>query len=342
MINAMNNKLVILIISAIICFAFAPDVWSVDSPLTDSYFLGEVPNAAAIGMGGAYTAMTGNPFAPYWNPAGLVTVKRSNLGVSMNIYSDSDLDQDLVEETFPLEASKLNYISVCGEQVGFYWRTLSNRIDVSTYTLAGTDYEERIDEKVNVFGITVAVPHSGNVDFGMNMNLFTGMLGYYIIEGSTPTVYISDGIGWGLDWGLLYNLDSNISFGVTVHNFPAMIYWEDFRQNTLPVIFRGGVNLRLSNLMAVGIDYESADYDESLAGDDLMHFGIEQFLTSSVIIRAGMYGNDFNDKYAVVYTTGLGFKKEEYSIDLAAKRYYIDNTESGKVTRLSLSGVIPF
>ena len=48
------------------------------SPLNDSYFLGEIPDSAAIGMGQAYVGVSGGPFSSYWNPAGLNTVDKKN------------------------------------------------------------------------------------------------------------------------------------------------------------------------------------------------------------------------------------------------------------------------
>ncbi len=314
-------------------------VYAAKSPLNDFYFYGEVPDSQAIGRGEAYAGVIGSPFAPYWNPAGLVSLKRSNLGISLNIYSEGDIESDLIKKSYPLEGRSLNYISVCGEQVGFYWRSLSNRIDISSGRVAGVDFEQTIDEKINMFGISVAVPHSEKTDFGMNINFITGIIGLSRIEGSVPTVEVSDGFGWGLDWGIIYKVTEGLNAGISLLNGPAIIYWEDFAEDRLPPVFRGGFDIQLSQLMSLGLDYEKGFYDDSVKDKEKIHMGIEQYITKNFLLRAGIYGSDFYDVYRTVYTTGVGYRKKDYSIDMAAKQYYINEN---KLKRFSLSVVIPF
>ncbi len=312
------------------------------SPLTDSYLLGEVPDSAAIGRGEAYVGVVGMPFSPYWNPAGLVSTKKSSLGISLNVTSQSDEDSSLIKESYPLEGRKLNFISVCGKQVGFFWRPVTNRADTSSGTINGIFYEETLDVKINMFGITVAVPHSTRVDFGMNINFITGMLGVSHLEGGIPAIIISDGLGWGLDWGLIYNVNEGLNIGVSLLNGPGMIYWEDYSLDRFPPLFRAGVDIRLGQLMTMGFDYEKGFYDDSVEDDEKMHIGIEQYIKSDLIVRGGIYGSNFEDELNSTYTAGVGYIKSNYCIDLAFKQYYINKNPSGKLRRMSISGTIPF
>ena len=142
----------------LILYEVMPLFVKVKSPLDDSYFIGEIPDSAAIGRGEAYVAVKYSPFAPYWNPAGIRELKINKFGISGDIFFNSDIEVSRVKDKFPLqEGRKTNFVSICGPQVGIYWRPLSNRMDKSTWTESGILYESTIDEKINIFAITVAV-----------------------------------------------------------------------------------------------------------------------------------------------------------------------------------------
>jgi hypothetical protein len=318
-------------------------VYATKSPLNDFYFIGEVPDSAAIGRGLAYAGVSGSPYAPYWNPAGLVAMKDNSMGVSFNVFTESDIDSEILKNGYPLQGRQLNFISVCSNQVGFYWRPLTDRVITTTGTVSGVDFEQTVEAKMNVFGISVAVPHTDKVDFGMNINFITGMIGMSRIEGAVAEVGISDGYGWGLDWGLIYKVSDRLNVGLTLLNGPGLIYWEDYDTDKLPPTFRVGIDIQLSQLMSLGIDYENCYGDGSIDNKDIYHFGVEQYVAKGILVRGGVYGSsDFQDKYKNVYTTGIGYKSEKYSLDIAARQYYTDSTKSTRIRRFSLSGVIPF
>jgi len=327
----------VLILSAVMCAGI-----TAASPLSDSYYLGEIPDAAAIGRGGAYCAVCANPYASYWNPAGLAALKCNNFTVSSNMFSESKLDSSAVNESYPLEGRNINFVSVSSPEVGLYWRPLSMRVDRSTWTGGGSEYSLKIDEKINVFGITVAVPHNDRVDFGMNINFIFGTMGYILTDGANTAAEIPYGYGWGLDWGMIYKATPNVNFGLTLLNGPAKIYWEKFSDDTLPPILRAGFDIRLTELMSAGIDYEKGFYDDSRSDESVAHFGLEQYVTREIILRGGVYGRDLDDKYSAVYTAGIGYEKSSCRIDFAVRQFYLNEDESNCVKRFSLSGFIPF
>ncbi|MFH1415824.1 MAG: hypothetical protein ABIH89_07055 [Elusimicrobiota bacterium] len=313
-----------------------------ESPLSEIFFAGEIPNSAAIGRGMAYCAVTPSPYAPYWNPGGLVKMQHSMLGVSFNLNANSYTETHVLKDSYPLEGRSLNFISVCGDQVGIYWRPLSSRIDYSSWTVSGIKGEETIEGKISMCGVTVAVPHNELVDFGMNINYISGIIGVSRVEGNDVSLVVSDGYGWGLDWGLIYSVTPNVNMGLTLLNCPAYIYWEDYDKDRLPVFFRTGFDIRLAGLAALGIDYANGPEVGPATGNGIFYFGIEQYVKNNIIARAGVSGKDFNDAYKTMYTAGLGFSSNGYGIDIAFRHYYLDNNESSKVTRSSVSGVVPF
>ncbi|MBN2406460.1 MAG: hypothetical protein JXJ19_02075 [Elusimicrobia bacterium] len=313
-----------------------------DSPLSDKFFNGEMPDSSVIGRGGAGAGIRGNAFSSYWNPAGASTLDKNKLAVSANIFAHSEEEDGISKRNFPLGGRNINMVAICGKQVGIYYRPLSDRIEESTRTESGMLYEDTVDAKINQYGVTVAVPHSERMDFGMNINYLSGVIGYSSVSGGTADLVISDGYGWGLDWGLIYKTAEGVTAGVSVMNAPAYIYWEDYDDDRLPVIFRAGIDIRLSQLMALGLDYQNGSNCEILPDEETVHVGIEQFLIKSVVIRLGVYGSDFNEEHETVYTAGIGYSKQDVNVDLAVKQYYDTGAGSEIVRRVSVSGVLPF
>ncbi|MEA3506447.1 MAG: hypothetical protein U9R36_02995 [Elusimicrobiota bacterium] len=335
----------IILISLAFFVIGAGKTYGESSPLSDMYYIGELPGSDAIGRGGAFAGVMGSPFAPYWNPAGLAIVEDNKMGVSANLFSDSKLEAKVIKKLYALQDRKLNFISVAAPQVGVYWRMLSDRVDESTGTENSYNYKETIDENIHQFGVSVSVSHTEDIYFGMNINYLSGMLGYSKIKGSTPTVVISPGAGWGLDWGLVFDVSDRMNIGVTVLNAPGYMYWDKYSQDRLPLIFRSGVDLKMNDLMSFGIDYETGVYDDSVDAEDILHLGIEHYINKNFLIRGGMFGDDLGNEYRTVYTAGVGYKKEGYSVDAAAIQYYTQGTteeEREPVRRFSISGVIPF
>ncbi|MFW6134315.1 MAG: hypothetical protein ACOC5R_01925, partial [Elusimicrobiota bacterium] len=278
----------------------------------------------------------------YWNPASLASFEENVFGVSANVFTESEIDLGIVKDKFSLEGRRLNFLSVVGPQVGLFWRPITNRIDESEKTEDGKSIRETIDEKINTIGITVGIPHTEKADFGMNINYISGVIGYSKVENGKAEVEISDGYGWGLDWGFLYKLTQGVDLGITLLNGPGIIYWEDYDSDKFPPELRVGANVNLSELITVEVDYKRIYADSSVNNTETVHIGAEQKISDYLKIRQGLYGKDFDDKNSNVYTAGIGFVKQGYSIDFAVKQYYTEDENSSAVRRYSISGNIPF
>ncbi|MGM0568184.1 MAG: hypothetical protein ACQESB_03075 [Elusimicrobiota bacterium] len=328
----MRKFIICMVLLCVLPFSF---LYSGESPLGDLYFYGEMPDAGAIGMGGARIAVSKTAFSAYLNPAGIANLQQNKYAFSSNVSINSKGDIDAIRDRLPLEGRGINYLSISAPEVGVYYRRLSNRKDEMG--------EEFLDARVSAFGITVALPQDDNMDFGMNVNYITGMAGYY--PGGDENPVISAGYGWGLDWGLIYKASPRINLAVTLHNAPAYVYWENWDTDSLPLLFRAGAGLKLSRLVRAEAVYESGNFkDKRIPQGDILRLGLEQYVHESVVLRAGVFGGerDFEDRHALTYTAGIGYMQEKYSLDLAVKRFYADADPSAKTDRYSLSGVIPF
>ncbi len=305
------------------------------SPFSDFFFFGEMPDAAAIAMGGAYTASSQSPFAAYWNPAAIARISQNNYAFSYNLSIQSQKDAEKIREQLPLEGRGINFIAISAPEIGVYYRRLSNRVDEK-----GGEY---LDGRMSIFGITVAVPQEGNADFGMNINYITGMTGYYSPELDNPV--ISSAFGWGLDWGLIYRVSPQLRMGLSLHNAPAYVYWGEWDTQRLPLLFRGGVELYLSRIVKASAVYETGAFEDRRAvKNNLIRFGIEQRVGDSVALRAGVYGRekDFDDRYMLNYTAGVGYVLDNYRLDVALERFYPRGISSSRTERYSMSAAIPF
>ena len=310
------------------------------SVLEDIYYTGETPGAAALGRGGAYSAVKGDAYASFWNPAGLAALSENLLAVSSDFMSSGPLNKSIMAG--PLSGSNLNYIAIAGPEVGMYWRPLALRVEDSTGTRNGESYRIKRDVKINMFGLSVGVKHAERVDFGMNMNFIFGTMGVAEITEQSASAEVPYGYGWGIDWGLIYRMSDQVNAGVVLRNGPSAIYWDKgFGRDRLPPILRAGLDIRLSQLMSVGVDYEKSFADSSVNPGESVHLGVEHYLAQNLILRAGVYGSNLDSETSRVYTAGLGYMFDKYNIDLAARQAAPEG-DGGTVRRYTLSGIIPF
>src|SRR3990172_7983460 len=70
--------------------------------------------AAALGMGGAFTAVANDLSAIYWNPAGLAQLRDIQIHIDYRYQGDSD--EDFAEEVFPDRFESQQRYSVSGHQ----------------------------------------------------------------------------------------------------------------------------------------------------------------------------------------------------------------------------------
>ncbi len=331
-------------IRAVICLIIifsAGSETAAASALEDAYYLGKMPGGAALGRGGAYSAVRGDYFASYWNPASLAA-----LGESAFVFSSDFLTMGTKDKvkaiSDPLSGGKISYIGIAGPEVGIYWMPLSRVTDKSTGTVNGDYYELKRDIRVNVAGVSVGVRHAENVDFGMNINFLFGTLGEAEILGDSASAEVPYGYGWGLDWGLIYRVSEYLSAGVSLKNGPSYIYWDKgYGRDRLPVVLRSGFEIRLTDLMSSAFEYEHIYADSSVSPRNRTHLGFEHVLTENLTIRAGVYGSNLDREEGRVYTAGLGYSFERYNVDIAARQSG-ETADDRPVRLFTVSGTMPF
>ncbi|NLB35361.1 MAG: hypothetical protein GX817_06065 [Elusimicrobia bacterium] len=306
---------------------------SVSAGLLEGYFYtGEEPGAAAHARGLTYLAHPAGGYAPFWNPASLAREKRQFLAFSSNVV---DIDsENLPDSLDAFRNGRLNYLALVGPEVGLYWRNLSSFKDVED-----ENQDNYRDVRMNLMGVAIGIDHAQNIDFGMNINFLHGTVGFVKKDGAELLAEVPYGYGWSLDWGLIYHIFDNFKAGVSLKNAPGAMYWDKgFGRDRLPVSFRGGINISMSNLMSFGVEYEKWFSDGSIKPGESAHLGVEHFLSKQLVLRAGIYGKNLSKEAEAVYTAGLGYSLDSFSMDIAVRQYGSD-LKAGR--RFSISAEIP-
>ncbi|MFC1546476.1 hypothetical protein ACFL4O_02025 [bacterium] len=284
-----------------------------ESPLTQYWYTydGAMTGARAIGMGGAFTAITDSAESVYWNPAGLVFVQNTQLCFMFDMGKESNAKTSKINEHKPIDRGSLLFTGIAGKEGSVSCRPLSR------YTKINEQGDET-ELVINQYTISSASQSDENTFFGMNLNYFKGYLGSLIND--SKEMNLSHGAGWGIDWGFIFIKDPAFSLGVLLQNAPAYMYWRDYKNDKIPFVLRVGTGSRFNGAGILSLEYERRYYKGT---DDLQvyHMGIEQYMSNSMVLRMGAYGTTLTKQDKVTYTMGLGFRRLKYNVDIAVEQY---------------------
>jgi hypothetical protein len=319
-------------------FLTVPVVFGEDAPTFYNSYDGAVIGARAIGMGEAYVGVADTPDTIYWNPAGLVKIQKNSFDIGFNIQTAASKENlDEVLNTDPLKGGKLLYLSFAGSQGGLSWRPLSN-FKKSTYTENLTTNTQSWDTKeirINQFMLSLAVPYTDKMSVGFNINYLSGNLAVSSKSKTAgvwnePVANVSAGYGFGVDMGLLYKVTPFMNLGVMMQNLAAYLYWDDYARDKLPFNLRIGTAIKLTDFLTFAYDYEKRFYPKADEVESY-HLGLEQVIFKAMALRLGIYGKDWNDSKLTTYTYGLGYFRDNYHLDFAMKKNFVNLAAPGTV-----------
>jgi hypothetical protein len=247
-------------------------------------------DARATGMAEAYTAVAEGASSVYWNPAGLVNARSSNV-----LFNHNEWILDTREEfaALSLVSSKSAW--------GFHLRSfnigdIEVRSDVPT-----TDPLEITSAHYFSAGMSYARKVSSSFNMGITLK--------YLFE----KIYVDNASGFGVDLGMLYRTGfHDIRLGAVLQNLGRM---GTFRQERtrLPLLVRLGAEYPL------GLSFESlsarlaADLVK-VNGENLhFHAGTELLLWKQLAVRTGVQLG--YDAHALNF--GIGFNRSSLRLDYA-------------------------
>jgi len=254
----------------------------------------------AVGMGGAFTAVSNDASAIYWNPAGLASLQYRELSI---------MHVSLWEDT--------RY-----QFAGFAWPILDFGTIGAGGVILGTDNIEFRDQygplgehdySTGQYWVSYGRGLMRNLSCGVNLKVLSQSLGDY----SSTTA--------AMDIGLLYDFRDFMSIGLNLQDILSGDLKLSQVEESIPYNIKGGVALRYFS--------DDGRYGVTAAGDvDLteeqpakVHLGIEAKIAEYIFARAGY------DRDEITFGGGVKYK-------LAAFDYaYKDNEILGGTHRIGLS-----
>jgi hypothetical protein len=239
------------------------------------------------GMGGAFTAVSGDPYSAAYNPSATWGIRNLTSSIGYN----SHWENTRIETGF---------ISFCKKAV----------VVTSGIQFAAVDNMEGRQDATEDFVEFGAhdVSFKLGAAFELEENYYLGFaLGYMYEKIDTYA-----GSAFNFDLGLLVRAFPDFNIGLAVLNFGSTINLRD-QSYDLPTSYRGGVSYNYRNLLS-SLDVISLD------GDVYVNAGAEYEFHHSLFIRAGYrFGYDRKD-----FSAGAGFTRRNLRIDYAFLPYKED------------------
>lgn len=287
------------------------------------------PGMRSASMGGTGVCSRGDASAMYFNPAGLY-------GSANFVMFSFKVKQSPVElkDSDILSGRSFIFLGFTGGDMGIAWSPLSNIIISSG--------SKSTEVKINKFTMGFSNRLSRNLDFGMNINFFNGFMGV-----ADASVDISDSHGYGIDWGIIYRMHPNMTLGSSFFNAPSSIRWSGYGSENLPLIIRNGGTVKLPGLFEVSSEVETRRYRKARESDGkksvkIYRLGIEQSFFGIISLRAGIFGEDLDDKKKSGYSAGIGWSRDGTNCDIAWQRQYLTPTDKDYLQTYFISITAPF
>ena len=252
-------------------------------------FLKIAIDARAVGMGEAYTAVSSDASATYWNPAGLLNATGSNVIFHHNEWIE-DIRGEFAAISFIGKSSAwafhIRSFNLGEIQVREIPTTEPLGKTSAHYLSAGISYSRRLRTRLDV-GITVK----------------------YLFE----KIYVESASGYALDVGLLYRPNiSHLRFAATVQNLGKMNRLKNEPSN-LPELIRLGMFYEIPWSFEKFQTHIAFDLVKQQSENLKVHLGAEAILFKQLALRGGsMFGYETHD-----FSFGIGILRSSIRFDYA-------------------------
>ena len=284
---------------------------------TSASFLKIGVGARSVSMAGAFTAVAGDPYSIYWNPAGLFSLK----GTRDLSFSHNDYFQGLKQEflTFSLDAKKVIYIKntfLRDGVAGFSLNYLSIPKDLEKRS--GLNEDDPLNPLTSAEGKFSADDLAFKVAYAFK---FAGEWnGGAAVKFIRQSIENESGSTFALDVGVMRDLilfGREFRGGFSVLNIGPGVKFVS-RRYDLPLIFNAGLSHKLSENSLVSFDIE-----KRIDNYPFFKIGTEQVLGDKLVLRAGykyrMHGNELGAVSGIA--SGVGFRLKNFSFDYAFSPY---------------------
>jgi hypothetical protein len=276
-----KNQVIILLL---LCFNF---LLASNAGKTGLSFLKIGIDARAAGMAEAYTAVTEDASAVYWNPAGLLNGKKSNI-----IFNHNEWIQDVKGEFAAISFVRKK------SAWGFHLRSL-NIGDIPLRQIPTTEPLEKISAHYLSIGLSYARKYNPKIYYGFSIK--------YLYE----RIYVESANGYAIDVGLIYQeLIPKLRIAATLQNLGKMNRLKN-EKSKLPIIARLGGLYHITNISSNLKANLAADFVLPLEENTRFNLGVEFIFMEQLVLRGGyQLGYEARD-----FGMGVGFKKSSIRFD---------------------------
>jgi len=275
-------------------------------------FLKIGPSARAIGMGGAYTAVSNDASSIYWNPAGMVEMTRTQVTVNDVVwpadiqlyYAAAIFSTPYLPGTFGLSARAL---------------TMDPQVERTIYMPEGTS--RTFDAGDMSFGISYGMYFTDRFSAGITTNF----IHMGLADKSVETL--------SFDFGLLYRIGiQGMRLGMLVQSLGSEVNFDD-RSSKLPTMFKVGLAVDAYRSGAHTL-LASGEFAHPVDNKERMNVGMEYTFNQFFSLRGG-----YNIGYdAEGFAAGAGFRIDtSQTSDISLDYAWEDLQDLGSTHRFSLN-----
>ncbi|MDE2292347.1 MAG: PorV/PorQ family protein [Elusimicrobia bacterium] len=266
-----------------------------------SEFLNIDVDARGMAMGGAYSALTDDAYAMYWNPAGLSLVPRAAAGAMHDEYVAG------IRYEYLAYAQRINDDSVLGGAVRYLDAGSIDNTDLNGNVL-GTfrprDYVYEIGWGQSITDLTDA---ERDISLGVSMRLLHSDL-------------VAQADGWGGDIGIQAHYSDTympFNFSAVFQNFGRGQKFDTTR-NILPFQGKLGASLKPRSFLTLSVD-GIMPVDEQPYAAVGAELAVESTAKAQAFLRAGYNSRTAFSGLTGVrgVTAGAGFKLGDFEVDYA-------------------------
>ncbi|MFN3966503.1 MAG: PorV/PorQ family protein [Endomicrobiia bacterium] len=258
---------------------------------TSANFLKLIPSARAVAFGGAFTGLSDDVYALYFNPAGILQIKEKEVSIS-----HSELYQGLRYNSagyvFSSGKNKLGFLIT-----GFYTQ---NDLEKRTWEIEENPYEP-LTEPEGYFN-AYSIMAQGSFAKSFSEKIFGGLSLKFIHE----TIDDVSSDSFAVDFGGLYFYKENLVFGSSIKNIglPMKFIKKEF---ILPLELNLGVLYKAHRKLKILFDL-SQPIDDFL----IYRIGVEYYPFDIFSIRVGYNYRLYTED--PLSGTGLGFGVKFHNI----------------------------
>ncbi len=275
-------------------------------------FLKIGPSARAIGMGGAYTAVSNDASSIFWNPAGMVEMTRTQVTLNDVVwpadiqlyYAAAIFSTPYLPGTFGLSARAL---------------TMDPQVERTIYMPEGTN--RTFDAGDMSFGISYGMYFTDRFSAGITTNF----IHMGLADKSVETL--------SFDFGLLYRIGiQGMRLGMLVQSLGSEVNFDD-RTSKLPTMFKVGLAVDAYRSGAHTL-LASGEFAHPVDNKERMNVGMEYTFNQFFSLRGG-----YNIGYdAEGLAAGVGFRIDtSQTSDISLDYAWEDLQELGSTHRFSLN-----